>query len=154
MADFSIFGEAALQAAGLSSEITGGWTDLMKRLEHAQRAFTAEEDLVIEILHALALGQKSALDEYSQDLYQMMVDKASELRQFLPCKTVAAFTKELKAKHSAIEAALTSPCTSRHTMPGQTRIRLVHKTSANETAPGNGDTGEDVLCNLGKNNQA
>ena len=154
LADFSIFGEAALQAAGCSDEITGGWKALMKRLEQAQRAFTAEEDLVIEILHALVLGRKSAVDEYSQDLYQMIVDKATELRLFVPCKTVAAFTKELKAKHAAIENALNvnMHITTHHA--GQTRIQIVRKTGATDTAPPNGDTGEDVLCNVGKNNQS
>jgi hypothetical protein len=149
LADFSIFGEAALQAAGLSGGITGGWKALMKRLEQAQRAFTAEEDLVIEILHAIVFCQKSAVDQSSPDLYQMMVDKATDLRLFLPCKTVAAFTKELKAKHAAIENALNvnMHITTHHA--GQTRIRLERRTGATDTAPPNGDTGDDVLCNVG-----
>jgi hypothetical protein len=148
LADFSIFGEAVLTAAGGIGEITGGWKALMNRLGQAQRAFTAEEDLVIEILQALVLGQPMALDESSHDLYQMMVDKAGELRQFLPCKSVAAFTKELKAKHAAIEAALKVTMHFTTHRAGQTRIHIARKSVGPETASPQGDNGEDVLCNL------
>ena len=154
LADFSIFGEAAMQAAGWIGEITGGWKALMMRLDLAQRAFTAEEDIVIEILHGVLLGHGMAIDKSSHQLYQAMVDKANERRLFLPCRSVAAMTKELTAKLLAIENALNVKMQITKHHAGQTRIQIAPKTPAEGAGPSTGEDGDDVLCNFDEINKS
>ena len=149
LADFSIFGKTLMDVAGWGKRIEGGWKGLMKRLDRAQSTFTAEEDMMADVIWAILTERKyMAWSGTSQQLHYDMVEKAKEMRLFLPCRGVTALTKQLKAKRPAIEQTLNVKIDINNKHHGrQTRIQISANDFTTTAPPPHGDDGEGNSCN-------